>query len=138
MGIRFVRTGRSPTPSLSLSFSKDEACLSRSRSRIALCNRVPMTIRVVTDRWLNVQRMYQYRCEVISRRSAYRGNVDTLFSEDVLLKAGHTYQVRLNDDPKRPRIVKCYREVLPKDDGSRADCPLVSELPAREPIARMS
>jgi hypothetical protein len=29
-----------------------------------------------------------------------------------MLDAGHTYQVRLNDDPRSPRIVKVYREIV--------------------------
>ena len=74
-----------------------------------------LTVRVVTDRYLRPQRMYQYRCEVTSRKSRYYGNVDILFSDDVMLNAGHTYRVRLNNDPSKPRIVKCFGEVVPKN-----------------------
>jgi ribonuclease HI len=69
-----------------------------------------VTIRVITDTYLRPQRMYVYKCEVVSERSRYFGNVDNLFSE-ILLNAGHVYVVRLNDDPKRPRIVECCMEV---------------------------
>jgi hypothetical protein len=38
-------------------------------------------------------------------------NIDTFFSS-ILLKAGHVYEVRLNSDPRRPRIEHVYREVV--------------------------
>jgi ribonuclease HI len=72
-----------------------------------------LTIRIITDRWLPVQRTYVYKYEVMSRRSPYRGKVDTIFS-DIMLNAGHEYFVRLNNDPGRPRIEQKYREVEPK------------------------
>jgi ribonuclease HI len=70
-----------------------------------------LTIRVVTHQYMALQRMYRYRCEVMSRKSPYYGCVDHLFSDDPSLKAGHSYRVRLNDDPKRPRIAKLFGEV---------------------------
>jgi ribonuclease HI len=71
-----------------------------------------LTVRIVTDDWLRVQRMYMYKCEVVSPESEYFGNVDNFFS-DIFLKAGHVYSVRLNDEPRRPRIEHVYGEVLP-------------------------
>jgi hypothetical protein len=53
----------------------------------------------------------------MSKSSPYFGNMDWLFSHE-FLKAGHTYYVRLNNEPTRPRIEKVFREVAPKE-GSR-------------------
>ena len=69
-----------------------------------------ITIRIITDRWLKTQRMYMYRIEVVSKKSPYFGNVDNYFS-DILLNAGHTYFVKLNDDLRAPRIARLYHEV---------------------------
>jgi ribonuclease HI len=69
-----------------------------------------LMLRVVTDRWLPVQKTYRYKCEVMSADSPYFGNVDDLFS-DIMLNAGHAYDVRLNDAPTRPRILALYGEV---------------------------
>ncbi len=69
-----------------------------------------LTIRVIDDEWLRVQRLYRYRCEVISLESEYHGNVDFLFA-DIQLNAGHVYEVRLNREPKRPRIEFVYDEI---------------------------
>lgn len=70
-----------------------------------------VTIRVVVDRWLRLQRMYHYKIEVVSLDSPYCGNVDD-FSSELMLNAGHTYDVRLNDNPKNPRIEDVYGEVI--------------------------
>lgn len=81
------------------------------------CHGQRITLRVVGDRWLPVQKIVRYRCEVMSKASPYFGNMDWLFSHE-LLKAGHTYYVRLSNEPTRPRIAKVFREVTPKE-GSR-------------------
>lgn len=69
-----------------------------------------LVLRVVTDSFLRPQKMYVYKCEVVSPDSPYFEKVDNLYST-ILLKAGHTYDVRLNDEPKRPRIEELYGEV---------------------------
>ncbi len=69
-----------------------------------------ITIRVVTDKWLPVQRIYRYKIEVVSANCPYDGNVDD-FSSEIMLSAGHTYDVALNDNPKNPRIEHLYSEV---------------------------
>jgi ribonuclease HI len=81
------------------------------------CDGQRITLRVVSDRWLPAQKIVRYRCEVMSKRSPYFGNMDWLFSHE-LLRAGHTYYVRLNNEPTRPRIEKVFRE-LPSKEGSR-------------------
>ena len=77
------------------------------------CEGQRITLRVVTERWLREQRISRYRCEVMSKTSPYHGNIDWLYSHE-LMKAGHTYYVRLNDEPARPRIQKVFREVESK------------------------
>jgi ribonuclease HI len=73
-----------------------------------------VTIRIVTDRLLRLQSMFVYKYEVVSEDSADYGNVDTIYSErNIMLNAGHTYDVQLNDDPKQPRIVHVFGEVAP-------------------------
>jgi ribonuclease HI len=69
-----------------------------------------ITIRVITDKRLPVQRVYRYKIEVISPESTYAGNVDD-FTSELMLSAGHTYDVRLNDDPRNPRIADNYGEI---------------------------
>lgn len=78
------------------------------------CEGQRITLRVVTDRWLREQRIGRYRCEVMSKASPYHGNIDWFYSYE-LLKAGHTYYVRLNDEPARPRIEKVFRELESKE-----------------------
>lgn len=73
-----------------------------------------ITIRVVTDKWLPVQRIYRYKIEVVSPKSPYDGNVDD-FSSDIMLSAGHTYDVQLNDNPKNPRIEHLYSEIVAEE-----------------------
>jgi ribonuclease HI len=73
-----------------------------------------LRIRVVGQRSLRVQNTTLYKCEVKSEDSPYYENVDDLVS-DHYLKRGHTYDVRLNDDPKNPRIEHVFREVEPTE-----------------------
>ncbi len=75
-----------------------------------------ITIRIITSKRLNVQRLWQYKYEVISKHSRYRGNVDIIFSEH-FLSTGHTYYVRVNCDTSNPRVEKVFREINPKSDG---------------------
>jgi ribonuclease HI len=67
-------------------------------------------IHVVDDRFLPRQRITRYRYEVTSKSSADFGKVDFVYSEFVL-KPGHHYRVRLNSDPRNPRLVKVFGEV---------------------------
>ena len=71
-----------------------------------------LTIRIVTDERLTVQRCWKYKYEVMSKASPYFGNVDLAYSE-ILLRAGHSYYVRFGEETKNPWIVKVFREVAP-------------------------
>jgi ribonuclease HI len=72
-----------------------------------------ITIGIITSERLNVQRLWKYKYEAISKRSRYRGNVDIIFSED-FLSTGHAYHVRVNSDTGNPRIEKVFREIKTK------------------------
>jgi ribonuclease HI len=69
-----------------------------------------VSIRIITDTLLMPQKIYKYKYEVISESSEYCGNVDWIFSEH-LLRAGHHYEVRVNDETKNPRIVDVLCEL---------------------------
>lgn len=69
-----------------------------------------VTVRIVVDQYLPVQRMYHYKLEVVSPDSPYIGKVDD-FTSHLMISAGHTYEVRLNDEPKNPRIVEVFGEI---------------------------
>jgi hypothetical protein len=71
-----------------------------------------VTVKVITDEYLPVQRMNKYKYEVLSRASEFRGKVDIVYSgPDLHLSAGHVYYVRFNEDARAPRIVRVYREI---------------------------
>lgn len=69
-----------------------------------------LAIRIITDTFLRPQRVYKYKYEVLAGSSEYCGNVDWIYS-DHLLRAGHHYDVRVNDDTKNPRIVEVLGEL---------------------------
>lgn len=69
-------------------------------------------VRIIEDQYLPLQRHFKYRYEVISKGNQYRGYVDFIHSaSDIMLNAGHCYSVRLNDNPKKPMIIKVYKEL---------------------------
>jgi ribonuclease HI len=70
-----------------------------------------MTIRIIVAERLNEHKLWQYKYEVVSRRSPYHDNVDIAYSS-LVLRDGRTYFVLMNDDTKNPRILKSYREVV--------------------------
>jgi ribonuclease HI len=69
-----------------------------------------LSIRVITSEYLHTQRIWKLKYEVISKASPYHRKVDIIFS-DVLLKDGHSYHVRVNDNVRNPRIMKVFREL---------------------------
>jgi len=72
-----------------------------------------LSVQVITDEYLSVQKIYRYRFQVISKNSPYYKNIDFAFSKE-LLSAGHCYYIKLNKDNKNPQIVKNYREIARK------------------------
>lgn len=76
-----------------------------------------MTVRIITDKYLGPpHKCYRYMYEVIDKDSAYYQRVDYIWS-DVMLSAGHTYFVRLNDNAKHPQIEEKLSEIT-KDSPS--------------------
>ena len=73
-----------------------------------------LTIRIIEDRLLKLQKRFWYRYEVMSKRSAYYQNVDVATSI-ISLQAGHTYFVKLNADTKNPMIDKVFKELGKSD-----------------------
>ncbi len=77
-----------------------------------------LTIRIFQSGILNVQKLWRCTYEVVSTDSPYVGKVDVIFTdEDKRLDAGHTYDVRVNNDNENPRIVEVFGEILPTKDG---------------------
>ncbi len=74
-----------------------------------------VTIRIIRDEYLKVQRTNRYHYEVVSPGSKYFGDADIAHSE-LLLTAGHTYEVTFNKNQQNPRIVRLIREVQPNAD----------------------
>jgi ribonuclease HI len=69
-----------------------------------------ITIRIFTCQELPEQKLWKYSYEVVSKNSIYFGLSDKIVSE-LLLKDGHTYYVKFNNEQNNPRIVKLYNEV---------------------------
>jgi ribonuclease HI len=69
-----------------------------------------LSIRIITDTYLRVQRVYKYKYEVLADSAELAGRVDLIFSDECL-RAGHHYEVRVNDDTKNPWIVEVVRKL---------------------------
>jgi hypothetical protein len=70
-----------------------------------------VTIRIITSEYLNIQKTNKYKYEVMSNQSKYFGNVDYVFTNE-LLKVGHTYIVSLIQHDKKSLISRVIREIL--------------------------
>ena len=86
-------------------WSVEPGCIPMQNQRIS--------VRIITDQYLRLQKCYKYKYEVISKSNPYYGNIDFVFSE-IMLNAGHCYSIRFNDNPENPMIVKMFRELLKK------------------------
>ncbi len=71
-----------------------------------------ISIRIIIDEYLKLQKRFKYKYEVISKSNPYLGNIDFAFSE-IMLNAGHCYSIRFNDKSHNPTIIKMFKE-LPK------------------------
>lgn len=70
-----------------------------------------MTIRLFEEVDQSSQGLVRFKYEVMTKRSPYFGMVDYIWvGRGTLLRAGHTYRVRVNRDTRRPRIVKVLAE----------------------------
>jgi ribonuclease HI len=78
-------------------------------------------IRLITDEYLpKPHDCYAYMYEVIAPTSTDFQMVDKATS-DLMLGAGHAYEVRFNNDAQNPRIEECFQELNLKPDGEHAD-----------------
>jgi hypothetical protein len=74
-----------------------------------------LTIRIVTAKYLKEQGVHKYQYEVMSPRSAFYGNTDIAYSNEVLMRPGHTYRVTMNTDQDYPMIAKRHLEITTSD-----------------------
>ena len=72
-----------------------------------------ITIRIIEGQYLEVQKLYRYRYEVMSTASPFYGKVDFVIST-AGLREGHVYSIRFNSDQDNPRINKVFREMEKK------------------------
>jgi hypothetical protein len=79
-----------------------------------------LSIRVITDTYMRVQRVYKYKYEVLAGAGEYSGKVDWIYhAADECLRAGHHYEVQMNNETKNPRIIQVVQE-LARDGDSAA------------------
>lgn len=69
-----------------------------------------LKIRVITDTYLRTQKVYKYKYEVLLESGEFAGSVDLIYSTHCL-RAGHHYEVRVNDTTKNPRIIEVLSEI---------------------------
>ncbi len=70
-----------------------------------------ISIQIINEEFLRLQKISKYRYEVTSKKSEFFGCVDFIYSEIHHLKAGHKYYVVLNTDNNNPRILKLIKEL---------------------------
>ncbi len=70
-----------------------------------------LSIHVITDEFLKLQKLFKYKVEVISKNSKYFHNVDLVYSK-LLLKAGHSYIVSLKKNENLLTISKVIKEIV--------------------------
>ena len=69
-----------------------------------------LDVRIITDKRMREQKLWRYKYEVLPSDSPYAGKIDVIFSE-ILLRAHHSYRVRVCDNQKNPRIVELIEEI---------------------------
>ncbi len=74
-----------------------------------------LDIRIVTDKRMREQKVWRYKYEVLPSDSPYAGKVDIIFSEH-LLRAHHSYHVRVCDNQNNPEIVDVIEEIEQSTD----------------------
>jgi ribonuclease HI len=69
-----------------------------------------MSIRIITSQYLEVQKIWKYKYEVVSKKSVFYKYVDIIYYRDVL-RVGHVYLVRFNKNSDYPQITNVFREI---------------------------
>ncbi len=70
-----------------------------------------VSIHIINEEYLKLQKLSKYRYEIMSKSSIYNGLIDFAYSDIHHLKAGHKYYVMFNKDNKNPRIIKMIKEL---------------------------
>lgn len=71
-----------------------------------------LSIRVITDTYMRVQKMWKYKYEVLPDTGEHGGKMDWIYHDtEECLRAGHHYEVQVNEETKNPRIVEVIREL---------------------------
>ena len=77
-----------------------------------------LSIRVITDTYMRVQRVYKYKYEVLAGAGEHGGKVDWIYhAADECLRAGHHYEVQVNNETKNPRIIQVVQELARDGDS---------------------
>jgi ribonuclease HI len=77
-------------------------------------------IHVHKAEFMRVQRLNAYRYSVESPDSPYYQEIGWVFCDrEINLSAGHTYDVRFNEDTKNPRLEEVHGEVVADDDAAQ-------------------
>lgn len=76
-----------------------------------------LDVRIITDTYSRLHKLFRYKYEVLSEDSKYKGNVDWIYYPEVL-RAGHHYRVRVNAELGNPRIVEVVEELLKDNAGA--------------------
>ncbi len=69
-----------------------------------------LAIRIITDTYMRVQKVYKYKYEVLPDSGEHADNVDLIYSRHCL-RAGHHYEVRVNEDAGNPQIIEVLQEL---------------------------
>ena len=69
-----------------------------------------ISIRIISSQHLNVQGVWKYKYEVVSKKSRYYGNVDIIYCKE-FLSSGHVYQVCFNKNNDNPWVSKVFGEI---------------------------
>jgi ribonuclease HI len=78
-----------------------------------------LIIYVRTGDYMEIQRLYRYRYEVVDDDSPYNGCADDIYSErDLLLSPGHIYAVRVNGEQSNPRVLELLEEIIDSGDDA--------------------
>jgi len=75
-----------------------------------------LAIRIITSEYLRVQQVTKYKYEVLSKKSAYVGNVDFIYSKHGMrakqdMRVGHHYEVSVNRDTSNPGVINVLKEL---------------------------
>jgi ribonuclease HI len=76
-----------------------------------------VSIHIINDQYLRVQKISKYRYEIVSPDSPYFGRVDFAFSYLHHLKSGHSYIVRFNTTTQNPRILEVVSEIVKEEQA---------------------